>query len=136
MRLRAWQSPSLLLWPSAALAPLINVVLLLVGFVLQSPAFGTSTGVSLQLPHAVTAEAVGAGAVVITVTDQHLIYLNGLLTTMDELPTRLTPLLTETRAVLIKADRQVPLGLVASLWDVCRQRGATHIAMATTTPPA
>ncbi len=137
MRWGHWHPPALLRWPHTAVLPLVNVLLVLVGFAGLSPIFLTPTGISVQLPQAVTAEAVGGAGVVITISSPRLLYLNGQLLTVQELPPRLTVLLTEDprRAVLIEADRQVEMGQVAAVWDVCRHVGVTRISMATTKAP-
>lgn len=135
MNSEAWHPVPPLLGPSLVIVPLVNVTLLLAGFLLISPTWLTATGVPLQLPNAVTAEVVGQAGVTLIITDQRLIYLNGELTTLDELPSRLGPLAAK-RTVLIRADHQVPIGQIATIWDLCRQAGAARIAMATTKPAA
>jgi len=131
----AWHPVPPLLGPSTVIIPFVNVALLLTGFLLISPTWLTVTGVPLQLPNAVTAEVVGQAAVTLIITNQRLLYLNGELTTLEELPSRLGPLAAK-RTVLIRADRQVPIGQIAAIWDLCRQAGASRIAMATTKPSA
>lgn len=130
----SWPSPPLLTWPQTAVIPLVNVTLLLAGLVMLSPTTQVPAGLPLQLPRAITAEAVGQAAVVLTITERQLLYLNGELVTMAELGTRLTPLLSGGRAVLIQTDRQVPMGIVAEIWDTCRRLGASRVAMATAAP--
>lgn len=129
---RPWTAPALITWPSAVVIPFLTVGLLVTGFVVLGPSFLTPAGVPLQLPRAVTAEAVGPAGVVITMTDPSLIYVNGQLTTLDDLPQLLKPLLAAQAAVLIKADARVPMGQMAKVWDLCRQLGASRVAMATT----
>lgn len=132
MWFRAWKPLPPMAWPSAILVPVLNVWLLLVGWVLLGPAFTTTAAVPLQLPPAVTAEAVGDTPIVITLTPQSLIYLNDRLIAVEELRTALVPLVRQGHAVLIKADAQAPVGRLAALWDLCRQLGVARIAMATT----
>ena len=134
MRFRSWTSLAPLTWPHALLVPVLNVWLLLAGWVLLGPTFTTAAAVPLQLPGAVTAEAVGGAPIIITLTAQSLVYLNDRLITTEELPTALTPLIRQGQTVLIKADAHVPVGQLATLWDICRQLGAARIAMATTAP--
>ncbi len=129
-----WQAPALLLWPQAALVPLVNIALLLIGFLLLGPSLVTPTGIPLQLPGAITAEALGDSAVIVTITEHELVYLNGQLTTWDELPGRLGPLLGRGGQVLIKADHDVSMGRMTQLWDLCRKAGASRVALATTRP--
>ncbi len=134
MWFRAWRPLPLLTWPHAVLVPVLNVWLLLVGWVLLGPTFTTAAAVPLQLPGAVTAEAVGGAPVIITLTAQSLVYLNDRLITAEELPAALAPLVRQEQTVLIKADAHVSVGQLAKLWDTCRQLGAARIAMATTAP--
>lgn len=134
MEWESWSTPPLLAWPQTALIPFVNVTMLLAGLMVLAPTGQVPAGVHLQLPRAITAEAVGQAGVVLTITDQRLLYLNGELVTTAELGARLAPLLRGGRTVLIQADRQVPMGLVAEVWDACRQLGAARVAMATTTP--
>ncbi|MBI4226949.1 MAG: biopolymer transporter ExbD [Candidatus Omnitrophica bacterium] len=130
-----WTPLQPLRWPHGALIPLLNVLWLLVGWMLLGPAFTTASAVPLQLPNAVTAEAVGGDALVITVTARSLLYLNNQLTTLDELRATLAPLLRQGRTtILIRADANAPIGPLASLWDLCRQLGAARVAVATTPP--
>lgn len=134
IRFHRWTPLPPLPWPHATLIPCLNVGLLLIGWLLLGPAFSTSAAVPLQLPNAVTAEAVGGDAVVITITAQSLTYVNDQLITTDELRAALRPLLQDRRPVLIRADARVPIGQLAALWDICRQLGAGRVAMATTSP--
>lgn len=129
---RLGTAPPLITWPSAAIIPLVNVALLVTGFLLLGPSFVTATGVPLQLPNAVTAESVGSAAVTITITETGLLYVNGRLTALEELTTTLPPLVATGQTVLIKADARVPMGTMAAVWDRCRQAGAARIATATT----
>lgn len=135
MWFRTWKPLPPMAWPSAILVPVLNVWLLLAGWVLLGPAFTTTAAVPLQLPAAVTAEAVGDTPIVITLTPQSLIYLNDRLIAIEELPTALGPLARQGHAVLIKADAQSSIGRLAALWDMCRRLGVTRVAMATTASP-
>lgn len=135
MRLRAWAPLPLLHWPEAALIPFVNMALLLLGLMTLGPALSTPTGMPLQLPRAVTAEALGGAGVVMTVTEQRLIYLNGQLITLEELSQHLAPLLAVSgpaTTVLIKADQRVPIDTLTRVWDTCRQLGVARVAVATT----
>lgn len=138
MRLRDWRPLPLITGFQATFVPFINVMWLLVGFLALSPAFLTLTGVPIQLPKAVMAEAVGGAGIVITVTESRLIYLHGQLIRLEELSDQLKVLVAAQQGptVLIKADHRVPMETVAQIWDVCRRLGVARIAMATTrTPP-
>src|SRR3989338_453777 len=88
MRFRTWAPLPLFGWPQVALIPLVNVVILLLGFLTLQSSLFVPAGLSLQLPKAVTAEAVGGAGGVITVTDQRLIYVNGQLTGSASHPDR------------------------------------------------
>lgn len=135
MRLKDWQPLPLAEWPQTAI-PLINVMLLFAGFLLLAPMLLTPAGIPLQLPRAITAEAVGGAGITITITDQQLVYVNGHLTAMEELPRQMEAIVAANRSttVLIRSDQRVPVALLARLWDLCRQLGVARVAMATTKP--
>ncbi len=128
---REVRKPPLILWP-AAWIPLINVTLLLLGFVLLSPVMQTPSGVPFELPQTLTAEALTGPSATVIITEQESLYLNGTLTTLEEFPQLFESLQLQGQTILIQVDRRVPLGQVAQVWDLCRRLGARRIHLATT----
>lgn len=125
------KSPELLTWPEIVWAPAVTLMMFLIGWIPLSPLFISATGIAVQLPPAVTAEVVGTAGVVITITDDRRIYVNGELADMEGLEKNLSPLIRQQPSVLIKADRKASMEVLGQVWDVCRKAGASKISMAT-----
>lgn len=113
------------------IAPLVDVIFLLIIFFMLTSSFISQPGIRINLPRAVTSEVLQERDVVITITKENIIYLNDRITTMKELAEKLTPVSNQKQQVLIKADRGASLGRVVEVWDICREKGITHINIAT-----
>ncbi len=113
------------------IAPLIDVVFLLLMFFLLTSNFVVQPGIRVHLPKAVTSEVVQERNLVVLVTAENLVYLNERLITFDELRHQLAGVVGEHLPVLIKADRGASLGRVVEVWDLCRETGITQINIAT-----
>ena len=112
--------------------PLINCVFLLLIFFLLISSYVIQPGViKVQLPRAVTGEAVHEKSLVITITSEDDVYLNERKLTPDELTSRLRIAAKEDESLLITADRHASLGKVVEIWDLCREEGVTKINIAT-----
>lgn len=114
------------------IVPLIDVVLLLLIFFMLTSAFVSHPGIKVNLPKAVTSEAILEKNLIITVTDKNVIYLNQQAITLKELVPELKQAAEEGKSLLIKADRKVPLGKIVEVWDLCRDAGIVKINIATT----
>lgn len=114
------------------MAPLINVVFLLLIFFMLTSSFILQPGVRVNLPRAVTSEVLMKDTLVVTVTKDDKVYVNERLATRDELVSRIKVAAREGRALLIKADKKVDLGKVIEIWDICRQSDVKQISVATT----
>lgn len=112
------------------MVPLINCVFLLMIFFLLTSNFMFQPGIKINLPKAVTSEVVQGNTIVITMTSDNRYYLDEAPITMAELKNKLERV-SGSKPILIKADRDVALGKVASLWDFCRDVGAKQINIAT-----
>ena len=113
------------------IAPLIDCVFLLLIFFLLTSNFIFQPGIKIDLPKAVTSEVVQENALVITVTSDNRFYLNESPITFAELKNKLESPSSKSKPILIKADRDVALGRVVSIWDFCREIGITQINIAT-----
>lgn len=114
------------------MAPLINVVFLLLIFFMLTSSFILQPGVRVNLPRAVTSEVLVKDTLVVTVTENAEVYVNERPATRDELVSRVKAAAREGRALLIKADKKVGLGKVIDVWDICRQADVKQISVATT----
>jgi biopolymer transport protein ExbD len=116
------------------IAPLIDVVFLLLIFFMLTSSYIFQPGIKINLPKAVTSEAIHEQNLIITINDKDLIYLNNRLLTLKQLKSHLKNAATEDRPLLIKADRKASLGKVVQIWDMCREAGLTQINIATSEP--
>lgn len=116
------------------IAPLIDVVFLLLIFFMLTSSYIFQPGIKINLPKAVTSEAIHEQNLIITINDKDLIYLNNRPLTLKQLKSHLKNAATEDRPLLIKADRKASLGKVVQIWDMCREAGLTQINIATSGP--
>ena len=114
------------------IAPLIDVVFLLLIFFMLSSSFTFQSGINVKLPKAVTSDVIQEENFVITITSENIIYLNNTILTLDELNRKLaSPAAKNTLTVLIKADRRASMGRIVDIWDLCRNLGIERINIAT-----
>lgn len=113
------------------MAPLINVVFLLLIFFILTSGFVVQPGISVNLPKAVTSEALHKNSLVILVTNSDLVYINDRAINTQELDSRLRIAAKEKRPLLIKADRRASMGKIVEVWDMCRDIGISQINIAT-----
>jgi len=111
--------------------PLIDVVFLLLIFFMLTSSFIFQPGIRINLPKAITSEALGKDNIVITVTAENLIYVNSKIATITELGSVLKEASGFEQPVLIKADKRAALGRIVEIWDICRQEGVSKVNIAT-----
>ena len=114
------------------IAPLIDIVFLLLIFFMLTSSFLFQPGIKINLPKAVTSEVLHEQNVVVTVTSENLIYLDNKPVTAAQLNKKLindvAPL---KKPIMIKADRRASLGRVVEVWDICRAAGIAQVNIAT-----
>ena len=111
--------------------PLVDVMLvLLIIFMVTAPFL--RQGFNVNLPRATTGKAVPNAELVITLTKEHLIYLNDEVLTLKELRQTLVHF-TGDQPVFIRADRHAYVNNLIQLWDLCREMGIRDIHVATLT---
>jgi biopolymer transport protein ExbD len=126
------------------LAPLLNVILLLMCFFLLSSSFVLQPGIKIDPPRMNSSIGSPASRLIVAVTlspqqyddkgaplarqpvlyfNDEIVTLDGLRTALDQLPaSRIKPTL------VVKADKDVPLELIANLIDVAHPRFSVEIA--------
>ena len=116
------------------IAPLIDIVFLLLVFFMLTSTFLVPEAVELQLPESETAEATDTPAVTVTLDAQGNIRLNGEPITLDGLRPAIAPLLAEQEAtpVTLKSDASTRVQLLLKVMDEIRAAGGSNIALATT----
>jgi len=116
------------------IAPLIDVIFLLLIFFMLTSSYIFQPGIKINLPKAVTSEVIQEKNLVITVSAKDTIHLNKRAVTLNQLKAHLKKAAGQDWPLLIKADRQASLGKVVQIWDICREAGLTQINIATTQP--
>jgi biopolymer transport protein ExbD len=113
------------------IAPLIDVMFLLLIFFMLTSNFILQPGIQVRLPRAITSEVIHSENLVISITSQDLIYL-------DKKPIEVSALVHELRRVrdeglslLMKADVGASLGRIVEIWDLCRRLGVERVNIAT-----
>jgi len=114
------------------IAPLIDVIFLLLVFFMLTSSFIFQPGIKINLPKALTSEVIQRENLIIIVRDDNTLYINERRIEIDELSSRLEIAAKESKPILIKADRKASLGKVVEVWDLCRSEGIQKINIATT----
>lgn len=112
------------------IAPMIDVVFLLLIFFMLTSNFVLQSGISVRLPKAFTSEVINTENIVVTITGQDLLFLNEKPITIGELTTTLKEAARDNKSLLLKADSNASLGRVVEIWDLCRELGIPQINIA------
>lgn len=113
------------------IAPLIDVVFLLLIFFMLTSNFVFQPGIKVSLPKAITSEVLNTQNIILTVTGQDLLFLNEKPVTVPELVSTLKEAAQDDKSLLLKADTGASLGRVVEIWDLCREIGIPQINIAT-----
>lgn len=115
------------------IAPLIDVVFLLLIFFLLSSSFVLQPGIKVKLPKAKTTEITEEKEVYITIDQQEHLYLNDKLISKNELNKKLQEIFKQdsNRLIIVKADKDVLHGTVVWVLDNVKRVGLSRLAIAT-----
>ncbi len=113
------------------IAPLIDVMFLLIIFFLLTSNFVMPSGIKVSLPEAVTSEVITRKNIIIVISPENIIYLNGKLATRNELRSYLSKNKQKDMPVLIQIDKRTSVGRLVEVWDVCREYGFLEVNIAT-----
>lgn len=113
------------------IAPLVDVMFLLLIFFMLTSNFIIQPGIRVSLPKAVSSEVIRSENLSVTLTGQDLLFLNDEPITIQELAPRIRQAAQDNKTVLLKADVDASLGRVVELWDLCRESGIPQINIAT-----
>jgi biopolymer transport protein ExbD len=118
--------------PEVTIAPLIDMVFLLLLFFLLTATFARETGVEVSRPSAATAKSVGRENVLIAVTERGTIHINERSVDLRTLRSILEHQLrrSPTGTVVIVADKRAKTGIVVDVIDECKLAGAKKISLA------
>ncbi|MDD4980866.1 MAG: biopolymer transporter ExbD [Candidatus Omnitrophica bacterium] len=113
------------------IAPLIDIVFQLLIFFMLTSSFVMQPGIKVNLPKAVTSEAVKYENTEIIISSENIVYLNGKVVNSAELKTLLKQVAKAKQGIMIKADRRASLGRIVEIWDLCRDLGVAQVNIAT-----
>jgi len=115
------------------IAPLIDVVFLLLIFFMLSSHFVSQSGIKITLPAAVTSKLRPEENVVIYISENNSLCLNKEEVILKNLVDRLRLKIKETgkKTVTIKADKKIDLDLAVKVMDRAKQAGAEGIVIST-----
>lgn len=127
--------------PEVQMAPLIDVIFLLLIFYAVTTQFVTDERLKLKLPEAETAEKSGSGRedrppeVVVAVDGT--VWIDDQIIPEQELKGRIKQLVERApdRAIILKGDKGAEYGVVVHVLDVARSVGAKMIQMSAERPP-
>ena len=113
------------------IAPLVDVMFLLLIFFMLTSNFVVQPGIRVSLPKAVSSEVIRSENLVVTLTGQDLLFLNDQPITIQDLIPQIRQAALDNKTVLLKADTSASLGRVVEIWDMCRESGVPQINIAT-----
>ncbi len=115
---------------SVDMSPLIDVVFLLLIFFAVTTTFLEQSGMDLELPASSTATTTAQAAIVVEISVDGEIRLDGEVLTADALEQRVAALNDEDRAkITVRADRSIELGTAVQVIDALRKGGAEGISL-------
>ena len=114
------------------IAPLVDVVFLLVIFFAVSTTFLETAGLELTLPTSSSTAENAPQEITVEVSKDELLYLNGSLIDEEELAVALRDRLAaqDEKLVLLRADERTPHGTVVRIMDLALAAGATGLTIA------
>ncbi|MFH1423332.1 MAG: biopolymer transporter ExbD [Planctomycetota bacterium] len=120
--------------PEISIAPLIDMVFILLLFFLVTTSFSRETGVEVSRPVAATATPAGRENILVAVTERGTVHINERAVDLRTLRTILERELRRhpTGTVIIAADKSSKTGIVVDVIDECKLAGAKKISLAST----
>ncbi|NQT07346.1 MAG: biopolymer transporter ExbD [Candidatus Omnitrophica bacterium] len=113
------------------IAPLIDVVFLLLIFFMLTSSFMAQKGIKVNLPNAVSSEPIISKNLIIYVTAKNELLVGDETLSFDKLDSRIAEAARAKKHILIKADKKASMGKVVAIWDLCRDAGISNINIAT-----
>ncbi len=110
--------------------PLVDVMLvLLIIFMVTAPMM--QSGITVNLPSAETRSNPSSGGIVLTVTKERTVYVDGRIINLHLLESRLQNSFygREKKIVFLKADRDVNYGFVIEIMDIVKRAGVETVGM-------
>ena len=118
--------------PELNIAPLVDMVFLLLIFFLVSTTFSRETGVNVSKPKAQTAQSLSRESILVAVTRDGTIHINNRKVDLETLHRIIKETLNERpgSSVIIIADKSSLTGRTIEVMDECKLAGAEKISLA------
>lgn len=117
------------------LAPLIDVVFILLIFFLVTATFDPDVGVDVERPEAASARDVAPTALRVVIAPSGATYVDGRAASLDRISADVVRASAgEPVSVLLVPDRTVPSGRLVEVMDAVRLAGAASVTVATRAP--
>lgn len=114
-------------------AALVDIVLLVLLFFIFSSPHVTRPGVRVNLPETNYVEALPLNSMVLTISQEEMLFFNDERTTLDNLPEAFARMAFEfpDRTLVIEADERVPYKTLVQVYQDARAEGIEDVALAT-----
>ncbi len=118
---------------SVPLAPLIDMIFILLIFFLVTASFVKETGVDVKKPKSYTGKLLPGDHVIVTIESDGRIRVGDRPVKLNRLPSRLERKISVSgqKKVVIASDERVQTGLLVQVMDRCREAGAEDVSIAT-----
>lgn len=118
--------------PRLSIAPLIDCVLLLIIFFMLTSQFVMQPGLKISLPSASTSKP-EEGRITISLAREGGIYVDGEMVDEKDLLSKLQQRMRAEKGkpLIIKADREIPLGQAVKIMDIGKKAGVDRMTIAT-----
>ena len=121
--------------PGIEMAPLIDMVFILLIFFIVTTTFVKETGIEVQKPEAAQSVRLEDDLILLAITPTGEVwYDHGNIGVAGVRSTVAALLLSKDRPVVIEADRRVTTDLLVRVMDEAKLAGATSLSIATTEP--
>ena len=113
------------------MAPLIDMIFILLIFFLVTTSFVREAGIDINRPQAQSSTTKDKTNMIIGVASNGILYIAGKTIDIRSLRARMERLVTETPqgSVVIVADRESETGIVVQVLDACRLAGVQDISL-------
>ena len=117
------------------LAPLIDVVFILLIFFLVTATFDPDVGVDVERPRAASSTDVAQDALRVVIAPSGATYVDGRVASLDQIAADVVRASARERgSILLVPDRSVPSGRLVEVMDAVRLAGADSVTVATRAP--
>ncbi len=119
-----------LLFEAIDLTPLVDIIFTLLLFFIVTATFNTQTTVKIKLPKATASNEEVVKPLIVSVSKEGRIYLNGKLMKLDELEKELQKLAKKETTLLVRADESTLHGKVVRVMDMAKKAGISRLLVA------